>query len=69
MDTDILCNVKEENSGLNKKRKCFMCGRLAGLVCSCCGEFWFCCQEHGRLHFREEEGICFPWKVDEKAGG
>ena len=45
-----------------------MCGRVAGLVYSCCGEFWFCCEEHGRLHFREEEGICFPWKVEEKEG-
>ena len=65
VDTD---NDNKEVKKENEEKTCFMCGRLATLACSGCGEVWFCCAEHGKLHFREEEGNCFPWKVAEKDG-
>ena len=67
----ITCEMGQtDNSDVpgDGERKCFMCGRPAGLVCKKCNEFWFCCEEHGRLHFREEEGVCFPWKVETREG-
>merc|ERR1712106_635450 len=55
--------IKDEALPTNN---CFLCGRLAESVCPSCNNVWFCCPTHGRLHYREEVGSCFPWRVEER---
>ena len=47
---------------------CFMCDRAADIKCPGCDEVWFCCPAHGSIHFRQEVGTCFPWRVTEAEG-
>ena len=53
---------------MQEKHSCFLCGAVAEIACPGCGVVWYCCQAHGRLHYREEEGTCFPWSVEEREG-
>lgn len=48
----------------DKEPRCFMCDRVATIKCPGCSDVWFCCWTHGRIHYREEVGQCFPWRVD-----
>merc|ERR1711892_151408 len=54
--------------GEHAAHHCFMCGRVAEHVCPCCNSVWFCCSTHGRLHYREDVGSCFPWTVEQREG-
>ena len=42
---------------------CFMCNKPAEIKCPGCDDVWFCCETHGKIHYREDIGKCFPWKV------
>ena len=55
-----------DTAGGNQK-PCLFCG-APGNPCSACGEASACSPEHLRLHRREEDGECFPWKVEEREG-
>ena len=53
--------------GGGKQGPCLFCGAV-GAACPACGEVFACSPEHLRLHRREEDGRCFPWKVEEREG-
>jgi len=57
---------KKSKDGELPTNNCFMCGKASEHVCPYCTNVWFCCSTHGRLHYREEIGSCFPWKVEER---
>ena len=55
------------DTGGGDQRPCLFCG-APGLPCPACGEAFACSPQHLRLHRREEDGECFPWKVEEREG-
>ena len=55
------------DTGGGNQRPCLFCGS-PGNPCPACGEASACSPEHLRLHRREEDGECFPWKVEEREG-
>ena len=48
--------------------QCFLCNNPAKFMCPTCEKVYFCSEDHGRLHCREEFDDCFPYRVDQTDG-